>query len=644
VLLSLLLIAAFQCPDGSPPPCGRPARAPTAPAIDPNRIAVLPFHVTTADTLLGEGVAELLSAEFTGERGPRAAHMGTVLRAWRQAGGAPRAPLPTSDAIRAARAIGAGLLVDGTIVGIGQRLTVSANVVTVPAGQTRRATPVSGSADSLDVLLRRFSTNLIAAAGGESRATERGVLTESPAAMRYYLEGLSAWRRYQVDAAAGAFERAFAEDSTFARAALMRYVTSLWGAGTSTRWDRRAWALRDRLSAQDRTLLIAYLGENFPAPRTPAQALADRERAVQLLPESPEAHYVLADWLFHYGAAADIGNRLERAIAGFRRSLALDTQQTVLTHLVEAAAMAGDTALLRSLKPALDHADAGTWSSAWLAAAVTQDAAWLATLRRSPQPGGGLALLVMPVAGVSPALIDEAVDMNGRNNAGLAAGVKSYAAVIQGRPSAAARIDWTDWGNMFFAAVLGDGDTAAAVQALAHIVEAGHADSGGIAGSECGRGLWSLRQPGPPAVNEAMMAHHGQEECAATLGLARIFRSGTGNLDSALAATDSLLRLRIAPNAQPSAGPFVLAKIWESRGDLRRARAALRLHNNGLTFNWGEVTEAREEGRLAAIAGDTAAAIRAYRHYLVMRREAEPPMIPQRDSVTAELARLERRR
>jgi hypothetical protein len=41
VLASARLVAA-QCPDGTPPPCGRPAaRAPAAPAA--NSVAVLPF-------------------------------------------------------------------------------------------------------------------------------------------------------------------------------------------------------------------------------------------------------------------------------------------------------------------------------------------------------------------------------------------------------------------------------------------------------------------------------------------------------------------------------------------------------------------------------------------------------------------------
>jgi hypothetical protein len=48
----------------------------------------------------------------------------------------------------------------------------------------------------------------------------------------------------------------------------------------------------------------------------------------------------------------------------------------------------------------------------------------------------------------------------------------------------------------------------------------------------------------------------------------------------------------------------------------------------------------REEGRLAARLGDTVGAVRAYRHYLVHRRDPEPTLRPEVDRVRAELARL----
>src|SRR4051812_34102612 len=77
-----------QCPDGAPPPCRGAAPAAPRPVVltpDTNRIVVLPFRITTADSLLGEGLAELLANEFMDR--PRAMHMGSVLRAWRRAGG-----------------------------------------------------------------------------------------------------------------------------------------------------------------------------------------------------------------------------------------------------------------------------------------------------------------------------------------------------------------------------------------------------------------------------------------------------------------------------------------------------------------------------------------------------------------------------
>jgi hypothetical protein len=49
----------------------------------------------------------------------------------------------------------------------------------------------------------------------------------------------------------------------------------------------------------------------------------------------------------------------------------------------------------------------------------------------------------------------------------------------------------------------------------------------------------------------------------------------------------------------------------------------------------------REEGRLAALAGDTAGAVRAYRQYLVLMAHPEPAVAPRVERIRAELARLE---
>jgi hypothetical protein len=51
-------------------------------------------------------------------------------------------------------------------------------------------------------------------------------------------------------------------------------------------------------------------------------------------------------------------------------------------------------------------------------------------------------------------------------------------------------------------------------------------------------------------------------------------------------------------------------------------------------------TYLREEGRLAALNGDAAGAIKAYQHYLALRTAPEPPLRAERDRVHTTLVRL----
>lgn len=48
----------------------------------------------------------------------------------------------------------------------------------------------------------------------------------------------------------------------------------------------------------------------------------------------------------------------------------------------------------------------------------------------------------------------------------------------------------------------------------------------------------------------------------------------------------------------------------------------------------------REEGRLAALTGDTAGAINAYQHYLTLRTDPDPVLQPDVDAVRSALAAL----
>jgi hypothetical protein len=122
-------------------------------------------------------------------------------------------------------------------------------------------------------------------------------------------------------------------------------------------------------------------------------------------------------------------------------------------------------------------------------------------------------------------------------------------------------------------------------------------------------------------------------------------RSRASDLRARTARLDSLVRWDIANNSgswHPVEG-LLLAVAWQALGEPRRALAAVHLDVWELSHATLLAPRLRQEGRLATIVGDTTRAIRAYRRYLRLRRDADSVLIPERDSVQAVLSRLERR-
>jgi len=87
---------------------------------------------------------------------------------------------------------------------------------------------------------------------------------------------------------------------------------------------------------------------------------------------------------------------------------------------------------------------------------------------------------------------------------------------------------------------------------------------------------------------------------------------------------------------------LTLARAYERLGEPPKALEAAR--RRGYTFASGAFLSSflREEGRLAAIVGDTAGAVKAYRHYLALRSDAEPAVKPEVARIHAELQKLDR--
>src|SRR3989441_3064369 len=332
--------------------------------VDPKVVAVFPFRVAGAEAALSylrEGMVDLLAAKLTGEGGPRAVDPRAVLSAWRRAGGSAADDLAEDAALRAARSLGAGRLIDGGIVGTPTHITLTALLRSVPGGATRAQASVEGSPDSLAGLIDRLTAQLLARGAGEAEQRLPSLTTTSLPALRAYLDGRAEYRRGRYVEAVQHFEEALRVDSAFALAAIGLTSAAGWiGGAAYPRGIALAWAARDRLSERDRTMLAAIAGPHYPGPSSELENLAARERAVAAIPDGADAWYWFGDEYFHFASVLGLSDGRQRAAAAFRRALELDsTFAGPLEHLVEMAAVDGDTATghrLTTLASAVDSA------------------------------------------------------------------------------------------------------------------------------------------------------------------------------------------------------------------------------------------------------------------------------------------------
>jgi hypothetical protein len=220
--------------------------------------------------------------------------------------------------------------------------------------------------------------------------------------------------------------------------------------------------------------------------------------------------------------------------------------------------------------------------------------------------------------------------------------------------------------NHVLNALLGEGDSTIAVNAVRRLLPAttGPALGSLSAGSTpnpagraelntdlCVLGLWyaqrsewgvaqravaRMREPGEP--EDVVPAWPPSQVCAAVIEAAMAVGRKRPDGRPALARADSLVTLGWFAMAPLN---LVLTRLWEAEGDLPRALAAVR------RFEYDDPVGAaylairlRTEGRLAALAGDRDAAVRAYTHYLALVNRPEPQVQPLVAQVREELGRL----
>jgi hypothetical protein len=662
------------------------------PLLAPNDrvVMVLPFRVAGADPRLAylrEGMVDLLAAKLTGDGGPRAVDPRSVLSAWRRAGGSAQDDVSPETAMQIAQRLGAGRMIVGSVVGAPDGAVFTASMLKTRATSAAPPITLEGPLDSLSGLVDRLTARLLAGEAGEAEKLADLTSTSLPA-LRAYLEGRAAYRQGRYLEAVQQFGQALELDSTFALAGI-----GLESAAWYTPRDRDikrglalAWANKDRLSKRDHLFLVASAGPRFPTVSSSLEHFHAWERLLEVAPDQPEAHFGLADLLFHHGPTFEYDESHVRAARGFGRALELDsTFAAPLGHLIDLAATAHDTARLRSLlqvyllrNPDADDAMYMRWRVAnAIGDTIEQGVIRSRFSQLAEQQLANIAQMaeydgvgVEDVRHVFEILRQRAETSEERYGA---LSLAMITALNEGRPAfadgAARALRASDGGDLpngsLYMRILsglywgGDSGSAAAAATLLGVPARGAGlRSASVTPSDlldlCIAQLWRTAGQDGAHVDEVVSRvsagsgsldfAYREQLCARLLDVSSSPANDSEALTRKLERLDSLILQRGVGGAFQAAlihaSNLELSRRWAAGGDLARALRTLRRR---AYFFWDLIffsAALREEGRLAALAGDRDAAIRAYQHYLALRFDPDPSQRADVEQARAELANL----
>jgi eukaryotic-like serine/threonine-protein kinase len=644
--------------------------------LDSHVVAVLPFRVTGADSslrYLREGMLDLLASKLSGTTGMRTVDPRTLLRAWRDAGGSAGSDIDRAAALNMARAVGAGRLLEGEVIGTASRLVLNARL-SGEEGDIRAS--LEGPADSLTSLVDRLAAQLLSVTAGLDQGRLAAVTTTSLPALRAYLDGRTAHRRGDYAAARDLFDQAIERDSSFALAGLAR-ARAVMRIGESGGTEL-AWRHRDRLPKLDLLLLHAMVGPRHPLLGSAQEDINSAEALVASGPDDPEAWAELGDRLFHYGALTGVSDARERSIRAYERALVLDSSYApALEHLYELYYAAGNPNASRRALALLSRGQANITEPPvrWFGRTFLGDTApGTASLLDNGSQIRTWLILVFALrfaGGFAEAESLLSLRRSTVANADERKELQELAwtfAVSRGKPRLAQTwmpdpVDPVHRAGVVLGALYGDADSSVAA-GLARSIPRTYERP--VASTPWPRMVerysaaqYDLAQGKSKAARDAVQAWSGVWTPQDTSEALRLGSHFALLLDAQLAMIDRrpdavtrLTELDSLLQAGPTYGGYlskdltfggfepvgnlIAGRLWHEQGETSRALAAVQRRSEGFLVPACYTSQLRDEARYAALVGDRQAANRAYRAYLTLRNEAEPALQPQVRSVRAE--------
>jgi serine/threonine-protein kinase len=305
--------------------------------LDPNLVVIAPFDVLApGEELWREGMVDVLARSLDGAGPLRTVSPTVALAKW-------NGRADPASAISLARHTGAGVTLLGQLVKTGpDSLRLDATLINVVTRESLGEIRIAGHRDRID----RLADSLAVAALqiiAQTRALGAVHLTSlgsgSIPALKAFLRGEQFYRRGLWDSAAGAYQRAVAQDSDFAPAIrrLGNAYTQIHGHGCFIACEE--WALMMRAGARNHglapreslliaidSLYAALLGEyDLRDPSRLRRLFVILQMAVREYPRDPEVWYVTGEAQNHLGIWPQAAVRGDQALQSFERSIALDS-------------------------------------------------------------------------------------------------------------------------------------------------------------------------------------------------------------------------------------------------------------------------------------------------------------------------------
>lgn len=284
-------------------------------------VAVLPLQIIGDQSQLGyvaQGIEEALSAKLFQLTDVRVTSNDAAGKANQ------KQPLP-----KIARALGANLLIQGTLQGAGDKIRIDVNLEDVADGKRLWSDEFNGVTGDLFTLEDQIYNKLVAALNvnptTEETAKAEARPTENVAAYDLYLRGRNALRNSQdpknIQSALDYFEQALKKDSGFALAftGISDASMRMFQDTKDGFWTQKALAAAQQADQLNDKLAEVHfaLGSVYSATGKNNEATAELKRAQALAPNSDEAYRRLGD---AYRASGDI----PQAVQSFQKAVQVD--------------------------------------------------------------------------------------------------------------------------------------------------------------------------------------------------------------------------------------------------------------------------------------------------------------------------------